>query len=512
MSRREGGRRAGRGAQRQAAGLNQLPWQQIRNPYKPVEVLSADQVEAIHQAALRILEELGIEFMSTRALELLASGGADVERASGLVRFDRALVEDCIAKAPERFTITPRNDARALQVGGDAVLFGLVNGPPFVTDLDRGRRDGNFEDYLNLLRLGQSLNIVQYVTHQSVAPMDLPAETRYLDCYQAILTLTDKAFYATAVGAERVEDALEMVAIARGETRDEQNDRPCVFSVINVNSPRRVDGPLSEGLIALAEHGQPAVVTPFCLMGAMTPVTLAAALAQQHAEALAGIALTQLVRPGAPVVYGGFTSNVDLKSGAPAFGTPEYAKASMAAGQLARRCRLPYRSSNANASTSVDAQAAYESMMSLWSALMGGANMLHHGAGWLEGGLVASYEKLVLDAELLQNMTEFMKPISVDDDSLAFEAMADVGPGGHFFGTAHTLARYETAFYAPLISDWRNFETWQEAGSRTATERANTLWKKLLADYQPPPLDEGRREALEAYVAKRKAEWDRLAA
>ncbi|SME88529.1 trimethylamine---corrinoid protein Co-methyltransferase [Tistlia consotensis] len=512
MSRREGGRRSGRGAQRQAGGLQQLPWQQVRNPYKPVEVLSEDQVEAIHQAALRILEELGIEFMSDRALDRLAAGGAEVERASGLVRFDRGLVEQSLATVPERFTMTPRNDAKALEIGGDAAIFGLVNGPPFVTDLDRGRRDGNFADYLNLLRLGQSLNIVQYVTHQAVAPMDLPADTRFLDCYEAILTLTDKAFYGTAVGAERVVDALEMVAIARGERREDLLDRPSIFSVINVNSPRRIDGPLSEGLIALAEHGQPAVVTPFCLMGAMTPVTLAAALAQQHAEALAGIVLTQLARPGAPVVYGGFTSNVDLRSGAPAFGTPEYAKASMAAGQLARRFRLPYRSSNANASTSVDAQAAYESMMSLWGALMGGANMLHHGAGWLEGGLVASFEKVVLDAELLQNMTEFMKPIAVDQDSLAFEAMQDVGPGGHFFGTAHTLERYETAFYAPILSDWRNFESWQEAGSKTATERANAVWKRLLAEYEPPPLDQGRREALAAYVARRKEEYGRLAA
>src|SRR5690606_14638762 len=215
MARREGGRRSGRGAHRQAGSLSQLPWQQVRNSYKPVEVLSEDQLDAIHRAALKILEELGVEFMSPRALDILAAGGAQVERSSGLVRFARALVEECLATAPERFAITPRNDARALEVGADAVIFGLVNGPPFVTDLDRGRRDGNFEDYKNLLRLGQSLNIVQYVTNQSVAPMDLPAETRYLDCYHAILTLTDKSFYATAVGRDRVEDALEMVAIAR---------------------------------------------------------------------------------------------------------------------------------------------------------------------------------------------------------------------------------------------------------------------------------------------------------
>ncbi|MGH6886306.1 MAG: trimethylamine methyltransferase family protein, partial [Geminicoccales bacterium] len=269
---------------------------------------------------------------------------------------------------------------------------------------------------------------------------------------------------------------------------------------------------MSDGLIAMARHGQPVIVTPFTLMGAMTPVTLAAALVQQNAEALFGIVLVQLAKAGAPVIYGGFTSNVDMKSGAPAFGTPEYTKATLAGGQLARRYRLPYRSSNVNASNAVDAQAAYESQMALWGCVMGGANMIYHGAGWLEGGLCASFEKIVLDAEMLQMMSEVLKPLEVSEETLALDAIREVGPGGHFFGAAHTLARYETAFYAPLLSDWRNFESWQEAGSPDTTQRANKLWKQLLADYVPPPLAPERAEAIDAYVARRKEEIGKRAA
>jgi trimethylamine--corrinoid protein Co-methyltransferase len=256
----------------------------------------------------------------------------------------------------------------------------------------------------------------------------------------------------------------------------------------------------------MAQMGQAVIVTPFTLSGAMAPASLAGALALQNAEALGVIAFTQLVRPGAPVVYGAFTSNVDMKSGAPAFGTPEYTRAAMAGGQLARRYGLPYRSSNACAANAVDAQAAYESEMSLWGAVMGGANLIKHGAGWMEGGLVASFEKLIVDAEILQMMAEFLQPLEVSDDTLALDAMREVGPGGHFFGAAHTLARYETAFYAPMVSDWRNFESWREAGALDAAQRANRIWKQLLAEYVPPPLDPAIDEALKDYVARRKAE------
>jgi trimethylamine--corrinoid protein Co-methyltransferase len=498
--------------QRSGGGIQQLPWRSVRNPYRPVEVLSADQLEAIHDASLRILEEVGIEIMSEPALDLLDASGAEVDRASGLVRFDRGLIAESVAKAPSEVTLTPRNPAHGITLGGNHVNFSLVAGPPNVHDRERGRRDGNYADYCDLLRLCQSLNIIHCVGNQPVAPVELPAETRHLDCYLANVTYTDRVYHCSAIGAERALDGIDIAAISRGLSREDLIGSPSVLTVISVNSPRRFDGAMAEGLMAMARWGQVAVVTPFTLMGAMTPVTLAAALAQQNAEALAGIALTQMVRPGAPVVYGGFTSNVDMKSGAPAFGTPENAKATLAGGQLARRYNLPYRSSNSSSSNVVDAQAAYESQMSIWAAVMGHANMVYHGAGWMEGGLTASFEKIVLDAEMLQMMAEVLVPLEVTEETLGLEAIRDVGPGGHFFGAAHTLARYETAFYQPMLADWRNYETWEDAGAQTATQRATAIWKTLLAAYEPPPLEPAVAEALEAFAARRKEEIARQAA
>ncbi len=298
------------------------------------------------------------------------------------------------------------------------------------------------------------------------------------------------------------------MAISRGRTREEIVGDPGVITIISVNSPRRFDTAMSDGLMAMSEHGQAVAVTPFTLMGAMTPVTLAAALTQQNAEALAGIVLTQLTRPGAPVVYGAFTSNVDMRSGAPAFGTPENARATLAAGQLARFYRLPYRASNASASNVVDAQAAYESEMSIWASVMGHANLVYHGAGWMEGGLTASFEKLVLDVEMLQMMAETIKPIDFTAAELAegLETIASVPTGGHFFGTPHTLAHYETAFYQPLLSNWQNYENWELAGRLDATQRATRIWQAALEAYEPPPLDPAVAEALAAFVARRKEE------
>ncbi len=484
----------------------QLPWRSITNPYKPLEILSEDQVETIHDASLHILENLGIEVMSDQALDLLAAAGAEVERADNMVRFDRALIEELVGKAPSEVTLTPRNPERRITLGGNKINFSTVGGPPNVHDTERGRRDGNYEDYCDLLRLAQCLNVIHIIGNQPVAPVDLPAESRHLDCYLANVTLTDRVYQGSSIGAERALDGIDMAAIARGLKREDLIDSPAMLSNININSPRRLDGAMADGLIALARWGQVTIVTPFTLMGAMTPVTLPAALTQQNAEALAGIALTQIVRPGAPVVYGAFTSNVDMKSGAPAFGTPENTKATLAGGQLARRYGLPYRSSNASASNVVDAQAAYESQMSIWAAVMGHANLVYHAAGWMEGGLTASFEKMILDAEMLQMMSEVLVPVEVNSDTLGLDAIREVSPGGHFFGAAHTLERYETAFYQPILSDWRNFETWEEAGAQTATQRASAIWKKWLKDYEQPPLDPAIAEALDAFVAKRKEE------
>jgi trimethylamine--corrinoid protein Co-methyltransferase len=297
-----------------------------------------------------------------------------------------------------------------------------------------------------------------------------------------------------------------MVAIARGLDLEQIAQSPSLITIISVNSPRRFDEAMCDGLIALAMHGQAVVITPFTLMGAMAPVSLAAALAQQNAEALFGVVLAQAVRPGAPVMYGAFTSNVDMRSGAPAFGTPENAKANIAGGQLARRYRLPYRTSNASASNVADAQGAYETQMSLWGAILGHGNLIYHAAGWQEGGLTASFEKLVLDVEMLQMMIEFLKPIAVDEAELGFDAIKGVPTGGHFFGEPHTMERYEHAFYRPLVSNWQNYENWQIAGGKDATQRATDIWKAALKEYVEPPMDPAIRAQLDAYVDRRRAE------
>jgi trimethylamine--corrinoid protein Co-methyltransferase len=493
-------------------GIKQVPWRRYRNPYKPIEVLSADQVESIHDSSLKVLEEIGMDFLDEEALAILKAAGAEVQPGTQRVRFPRGLVLEAVAKAPSEFTLHARNAEHSLTVGGNHLNFGSVASAPNVSDLDKGRRPGKFEDYCNLIRLCQSLNIIQFISGYPVEPADLPPPTRHLDSHYAAITLTDKIWHPYSLGKQRISDAIDMICIARGITREELKREPSLFSIVNTSSPLRLDGPMIQGLMEMARHGQAVVLTPFTLSGAMSPATIAGALVLQNAEALAGIALIQTVAPGAPCMYGGFTSNVDMKTGAPAFGTPEYVRAAMAGGQLARRYKIPYRSSNACAANAVDAQAAYESEMSIWGAVMGHCNWMLHGAGWMEGGLVASFEKLILDAELLQMMGEFLQPLVVDEDSLALDAIREVGPGGHFFGAAHTLARYESAFYAPLLSDWRNFETWREAGALTADRRANQLWKQLLAEYETPALDPAADEALKDFVERRKREGGALAA
>ncbi len=488
------------------AGPPLLPWRGIRNPFRPLEILSADAVEAIHRASLRILEEVGVECLGDRVLDRWAAAGARVDRGSRRVRVDGARIEELVALAPSSFTLHARNPARDVTLGADHLVFCAVGGPAFVSDLDRGRRAGNHADFLDYVRVIGALDIVHQEGGGPLEPTDLPVETRHLDMYRGLIGLLDKTWHCLGFGARPVDDAIEMVCLARGIDRDRLAREPSLMTVINTNSPLRLDGPMGDGLIEMATFGQPVVATPFTLAGAMSPISLAGALAQQNAEALFLVALAQLIRPGAPMVYGAFTSNVDMRSGSPAFGTPEYAKGAIASGQLARRYGLPWRSSNATASNVVDAQAAYESEMAVWGAVMGGVNLLYQGAGWLEGGLTASFEKLILDAEILQMIAEVLVPFPVDEASLAFDAIAEVGPGGHFFGTSHTLERYESAFYRPLLSDWRNFETWQADGARTATERANAIWHQLLDAYVPPPLEPGVADELDAFVARRKRE------
>ena len=502
---RRGGR-SGRSERREQSGTAQKPFRQPRRRFPPVELVSADALEAIHATSLTVLEEIGIDVLDGEARDILKRAGAEIRAGESRVRLARDLVMASIQTAPARFTLHARNPAHNLVFGDDNVIFAQVASTPNASDADGGRRPGNWRDFENLVKLAQSFNIIHMTGGYPVEPADIHASVRHLDCLAAIATLTDKAFHAYSLGRQRNQDAIEIARIARGVTDDRLDREPSLISVINSSSPLRLDAPMAQGILEMSARGQVIIMTPFTLAGAMAPVTIAGALAQQNAEALAGIALTQLVRPGAPVVYGGFTSNVDMKSGAPAFGTPEYMKAAMIGGQLARRYNLPYRTSNACAANAVDAQSAWESVFSLWGAVMGGGNFILHAAGWMEGGLVASFEKTIVDVDLLQMIAEFLEPLEVTPATLALDAMRDVGPGGHYFGTAHTQARYHNAFYAPILSDWRNFESWREAGSPTAAGKANQVWKETLARYEPPGMDAAIAEELAAFVQRRKSE------
>ncbi|WP_298961102.1 trimethylamine methyltransferase family protein [uncultured Roseibium sp.] len=484
----------------------QKPFKQPRHRFKPLEVVSADELEAIHDASMRVLEEIGIDFLHEDAKTWLKAAGADIKPGEDRVRMDRAMVEELVAKAPGQFTVRARNRAHDLQIGGDAIAFSCVASAPNVVDKDKGRRAGNQQDYRNFLKLSQHFNIIHCMMGYPVEPVDIHASVRHLDCVADMLRITDKVFHIYSLGRERNLDGLELTRIGYGLTHEEFVRTPSVLTVINTSSPLRLDTPMLTGLIEMAKAGQVSIVTPFTLAGAMAPVTIAGALTLQNAEALAGIAFAQLVRPGAPVVYGGFTSNVDMKSGAPAFGTPEYMKAAIAGGQLARRYNLPYRTSGVCAANTVDYQAALETTLSEWGAINGGGNLIKHAAGWLEGGLSAGYEKFITDIDLLQKLQEYLTPLDVSEDALALEAIRDVGPAGHFFGTEHTQARYKDAFYAPLVSDWRNYETWAEAGSPIAYDKANMLYKKALEAYEPPPIDPAIDEEITAFVERRKAE------
>ncbi len=486
--------------------LNQLPVRTLINPYPPVSVLSEESLEMIHDGSLRLLEQTGLEIMNDRARALMVEHGAEIDPKSGYVRMQREMALEKISTIPSEFTLHARNPRFNSTYGGNRINFSLVASAPNSSDLDNGRRPGNFSDFCKFLKLGQIFNVIACHMAYPVEPTDLPPHLRHLDAYHAYITLTEKPWGVYCLGNGRVEDGLEMLAITRGVDKERIKSEPGIITVVNTNSPLRVDVPMLDGLMLMAEYGQPVVVTPFTLCGAMSPVTLAGALAQQNAEALCVLAITQMVNPGAPVMYGGFTSNVDMKTGSPAFGTPEYAKAVLAGGQLARRYNIPYRTSNVNAANCVDAQAAWESGMSLWSAVMGYGNMIMHNGGWLEGGLCASFEKLIVDVEMAQMMSEFLQPVAVNQAELALDAIAEVGAGGHFFGSAHTLERYRDAFYDPVVSDWSNFENWQEGGSVDTAQRANRLFKQLLDDYQQPDLDPAIRERLDEYVTRRKTE------
>ncbi len=483
----------------------QVNYRNLKNPLVRQPAFSDDRLEAIHDTALRVIEELGIKVLNDEARQYYKQAGASVDEESLMVNIDRALVASALESAPGEFVIHGRTPEFNVSMGGDSVAFVSVGGAPHISDLDRGKRPATLEDTRNIIKLCEHFEVI-HLQSPNVESQDIPVHLRHYKVTESQLSLSQKPFFIYSRGSAQVEDAFAMTRIAYGLSEEEFQAKPWCYTVINTNSPRQLDVPMCQGIIDFAQAGQVSVITPFTLAGAMAPVTMPGALVLQHAEALAGIVLSQIVRPGAPVIYGSFTSNVDMKSGSPAFGTPEFVQAAFGAGQLARHIKLPWRGSAATASNAPDEQAVYEFLMSAWGSVLGGVNMMLHSAGWLEGGLTGSMEKFILDIEMLQIFAEIFEPLNSVDEELAFAAIASVEPGSHFFGCEHTMQRYQTAFYEPLVSDWSNFGQWTDSGSKTATQRANGIWKKILQEFETPVLEETRREELQAFIERRSAE------
>ena len=507
IKKRSGGRLR-KSLRKRKSTIEQLAWKIPYNTDNFVEPLDSEGVAAVDKAAMQVLEEIGIEFLNEEAKNILIKAGCKVDKNSDNVKMDRQWVSEMIAKAPSEFEIIPRNPNRAVKVGGRNMAFVNVSSPPNVMDLDRGRRVGDFESFKDFMKLTQYFNCIHLAGGYPVEPVDIHASIRHLECVYEKLTLTDKVCHAYSLGSDRVEDVLEMARIASGLSEKEFFSKPRIYTNINSSSPLKHDFPMLDGAMRFARRGQPVFVTPFTLAGAMAPVTMSGAIVQSLAEGLAAIALLQFINPGTPCVFGTFTSNVDMKSGAPAFGTPEYIRATQISGQMARFYGLPLRASNACAANAPDAQATWESMNSMWSAVNGGVNVVYHSAGWLEGGLIASYEKFIIDCEILQQFQRYFDPMLVDvsESSLAVDAIKEVGPNGHFFGCEHTQSRYTNAFYSPFLSDWRNFEAWSEAGEEWTHQRANKIWKYILKEFVSPPMDISIKEELRSFVDRRISE------
>ncbi|MEK6216585.1 MAG: trimethylamine methyltransferase family protein [Boseongicola sp.] len=504
--RRRSGGRAGNARRTSPHVIQQPDWRLPINTDRPTEPLDVAGVQAIHNGAMRILEEIGIEFLNEEALELFRQIGARVDGTN--VRLGRDFVMEMVAKAPSEFTLTPRNLDRRITIGGRNIVFGNVSSPPSYFDLTTGKVSGTREQAQTLLKLTQYFNCIHFAGGYPVEPVDIHPRDRHLEMLYDKLTLTDKVMHAYSLGKERVEDVMEMVKIAGGLSEEEFQATPRMYTNINSTSPLKHDEPMIDGCLRLIRRGQAVFVTPFTLAGAMAPVTMSGAVAQSIAEALSAIALFQWVAPGCNCVLGTFTSNVDMKSGAPAFGTPEYMRATQMTGQMARFYGLPLRSSGSCAANVPDGQAMWETTASLWAAVQSGTNTVYHAAGWLEGGLIASPEKFVMDCEVLNQIIRYFDPAitATTPDDIAVDAISEVGGEGHFFGIQHTQDRYEAACYQPILSEWRNYEGWEIAGGVWTAERAHHLWKEIVASFEPPHLDEGIREELATFVERRKAE------
>jgi trimethylamine--corrinoid protein Co-methyltransferase len=487
---------------RQAAAAAAPKIRQISYDLPVYELLGQEGLERLHSASMRILAEFGIDFYDEEIRAILKTHGAEVR--GDTVFFDAALIEKYVALAPRQFTQLARNPEHSVVLGSNQIVFAPVYGPPFVQDLDRGRREATLTDFQNFVKLAYLNPYIHHSGGTVVEPTDEPVSTRHLEMVYSHIKYSDKAFMGSVTAGPNAADSVAMAEIVFG--RDTMREHPALLSLINVSSPRRYDERMLASIKVYARARQALIITPFILAGAMGPTTIAGTLAQQNAEALAGIALTQMIEPGTPVVYGSFLTNIDLQSGAPVFGSPESQLGLYVSAQMARRYGLPFRGGGMFSSSKLpDAQAGYESIMVMLPTIMARTNFVLHAAGWLENGLVSGYEKFVLDCEILGMLHTWARGVDLSDEGLAFDAIAEVPPGGHYLGTAHTMRHFRDAFYRAELFDYNSDEQWQLNGAEDSYVRANKKVKQLLANYEPPPLDPGLDEALHDYITRRKA-------
>ncbi len=500
--RARGGRDARRAARERPAAVH-APYVSRRTPV--FEVLGEEGLETIERNAETILQEIGIEFRDdAEALAMWREAGADVDGER--VRIPRGLARELAKTAPSRFTQHARDPARSVEIGGPNTVFAPVYGPPFVHDLKNGRRYATLADFENFVRLAWMSPGLHHSGGTVCEPVDLPVNKRHFDMLYAHMRLSAKPYMGSVTAPERAADTVEMARLLFGA--EFVDSRAVTISLINANSPMTWDATMLGALKTYARANQATIVSPFILAGAMSPVTVAGTLAQILAEALAGIAFAQLCRPGAPVVFGSFASSISMQSGAPTFGTPEPALVLFGCAQLARRLGVPFRSGGSLCGSKLpDAQAAYESANTLLPTVLAGTNFVLHAAGWMEGGLVSSYEKFVMDADQLAMMRPLLGGVDLSENGQALDAIREVGPGAHFLGCAHTQANFETAFFRSAIADNGTFEQWRAEGERDAATRAGELVERMLREYEPPPLDPGIDEALRDYIARRKASF-----
>ncbi|AZB63772.1 trimethylamine methyltransferase [Cereibacter sphaeroides] len=498
--RARGGGGSARRAERTAVRMDTAKF--ITRNIPNFEILNEEALQIIEWNAETVLEEIGVNFLENpAALQRWREAGADVRGER--VHIPRGLARKLCATAPSSFTQHARNPERNVEIGGKNLVLAPVYGPPFVRDREGGRRYATMQDFRNFVKLGYMSKWLHHSGGTVCEPTDVPVNKRHLDMLHAHMTLSDKPFMGSVTEPSRAEDSVEMAKLLFGAEFVDRNT--VMTSLVNINSPLTFDATMMGALEVYAAANQAAIVSPFIVGGAMAPVTVAGTLTQVLAEVLAGVAYSQLIRPGAPVIFGAFVTSIDMNSGAPTFGTPEASHITYGAGQLARRLGLPYRSGGSFCGSKLpDAQAAYETANSLNMALLSGVNFMLHACGWLEGGLVSSYEKFVMDADQLGTLHHLAQGVSVDENGQGMDAIREVGPGGHYLGCAHTQANFKSAFWRSDLFDYKPFETWEEEGARDTETLASARVKKLLGDYQQPALDEGVAEALADYVARKK--------